>query len=47
MTEEQFNTIASKLDTLIKLAEVSGVFYSQASNQLRDIINLLMENRYE
>lgn len=47
MTEQQFNTINSKLDALIKVAEVSGVFYSQASNQLRDIINMLIEVQYD
>lgn len=47
MTDQQFNTLNAKLDALIKVTELSGVFYSQASNQLRDIINLLMENRYD
>lgn len=47
MTEEQFNTINSKLDALIKVAEVSGIFYGQASNQLRDILHLLIEGQYD
>lgn len=47
MTQEEFTKLNAKLDALIKVAELSGIFYSQTQDQLRRIENLLMESRYD
>lgn len=47
MTEQQFTKLNAKLEALIKVAELSAVFYSQTQDKLRNIENLLLERGYE
>ena len=47
MPEDQLNTINAKLDAILKCFQLSAVYYSQSSEQLRAILNQLEENHYE